>query len=75
MKLMTIVGLILIVVGLVALIFNGIPYQSEEESIRLGPIKAEVERQEEIPLPRILGIVATAGGVVLLIFGRREPKS
>lgn len=75
MKVPTILGVILIVLGLIALIFKGIPYQTEESDIQLGPIEAEIQKEETFPLPRILGIVATAAGVVLIIAGSRKSGS
>jgi len=71
MKLPTILGIILVVIGLGALIFKGIPYQSEESNIQLGPIEAEIKTEETFPLPRVFGIVATAAGVILIVGGSR----
>jgi len=69
---MKIVGIILIVVGVIALAYGGISYTREEEILDVGPIEATAERRETIPLPPILGGLALAGGVVLLIAGSRK---
>jgi len=69
---MKIVGIILIVVGVIALAYGGISYTREEEILDIGPIEATAERRETIPLPPILGGLALAGGVVLLIAGSRK---
>ena len=66
-----IVAVLLIVLGVVALAWGGISYTREEEILDLGPLEAEAETRETIPLPPILGIVAVGAGVVLLLFGRR----
>jgi hypothetical protein len=34
-------------------------------------LKAEVEKEKTIPLPPVLGALALAGGIVLVIVGRR----
>ena len=69
---MRIAGIILIVLGVVALAYGGISYTREEEILDIGPIEATAERRETIPLPPILGGLALAGGVVLLIAGSRK---
>lgn len=71
MKLATIIGILLIAVGIVALIFNGIPYHSEEGHLNVGPVHAQIETQKEFPLPRVLGVVSAAAGVLVLVVGRR----
>ena len=64
-----IVGIILIVLGVVALIFGGISYTTKEKVIDLGPIEATAEKEKKIPLPPILGAIALVGGIALLIVG------
>ena len=62
----------LIVLGLLALAYQGITYTSREKVIDLGPIQATAERQRTIPLPPIMGIVAVAAGVALVVVGVRK---
>ena len=69
---MRIVGIVLIVLGVIALAYGGISYTREEKILDVGPIEATAERRETIPLPPILGGLALAGGVVLLIAGSRK---
>jgi len=71
MKPLAIAGLLLIVLGLAALAYQGISYTSRETIIDIGPLKATADRQRTLPLPPVLGIVAVAGGVALLISGTR----
>ncbi|HEV8672867.1 MAG TPA: DUF3185 domain-containing protein [Methylomirabilota bacterium] len=72
MKPVTVVGIALIVLGVLALAYQGITYTTKEKVLELGPLKAEVEKEKTIPLPPILGALALAGGVVLLIAGSRR---
>ena len=72
MTLQRVVGILLIVLGVVALVWGGISYTREEEILDIGPIEATAETRERIPLPPILGIVAIGAGVVLLVVGRRS---
>ena len=72
MKPATILGAVLIVLGLAALAYQGITYTSREKVIDIGPLEATAERQRTIPLPPIMGIVAVAAGVALVIVGVRK---
>ena len=67
-----IVGIALIVIGIVALIFQGISYTTREKVVDLGPIEATAEKHKTIPLPPILGGIALSGGIVLLVAGTRK---
>ena len=73
MKAATMIGIALIILGVVALAYQGITYTRQEKVIDLGPLKATVEKTETIPLPPLLGGLALAGGIVLLIVGARKP--
>jgi hypothetical protein len=72
MKPISLAGLTLIVLGLVALVYQGISYTSRETVIDIGPVHATADRQRTLPLPPVLGVAAVAGGVVLLIAGVRK---
>lgn len=72
MRQITIVGVLLIVLGVVALAYQGVTYTTRETVIDLGPLHATADREKTIPLPPVLGIVAVAGGVALLIAGARK---
>ena len=62
-----IIGIVLITVGLVSLAYQGITYTSRETILEVGPIKASADKEKRIPLPPILGGIALAGGVALLL--------
>ena len=66
-----IVGILLIVLGLIALAYGGISYTRREKVVDIGPIEATAERRHTIPLPPVFGGLALAGGVVLLIYGAK----
>lgn len=72
MRPMAVVGVVVIVLGLVALVSQGITYTSRETVIDIGPLHATADRQKTLPLPPVLGIAAVAGGVVLLIAAVRK---
>jgi hypothetical protein len=72
MKPVSIVGVALIVIGLVALVYQGITYTSRETVIDIGPVHATADRQKTLPLPPIIGFVALAGGLALVVSGSRK---
>jgi uncharacterized membrane protein YidH (DUF202 family) len=73
MKPLTIAGVVLIVVGLAALAYQGVTYTTRETVLDVGPLHATAERQKTLPIPPIVGVVAVVGGIVLLVVGARTP--
>jgi hypothetical protein len=72
MKPVAIAGVVLIALGLVALVFQGVSYTSRETIIDIGPLHATADQQKTLPLSPVLGIVAVAGGVALLVTAQRK---
>jgi hypothetical protein len=73
MKPITIAGVVLIVVGLAALAYQGVTYTKRETVLDIGPLHATADRQKTLPIPPIVGVVVVVGGVVLLVAGSRTP--
>ena len=71
MKPAGIIGIILIVIGIIALAYGGITYTKREKGLDLGPIQATAEKQKNIPFPPVLGGICLVGGIVLVIVGSR----
>jgi hypothetical protein len=72
MKPMTIVGGLLLVLGLVALVYQGITYTSRDTVLDIGPLHATADRQKTLPLSPVLGLAGVGAGVALLIAGVRK---
>ena len=68
----TVVGIVLILLGIVAFAYQGIPYTSRETVIDIGPIHATADRQKTIPLSPLLGGLALVGGIVLVVVGAKQ---
>jgi uncharacterized membrane protein HdeD (DUF308 family) len=69
---MTLIGIALIILGVIALAYQGITYTTREKIVDVGPLKATVDKEKTIPLPPVVGVMALAGGVVLVIVGVRK---
>lgn len=72
MKPVMLIGVALIVIGALALAYQGITYTTREKVIDLGPLQASVDKKRTIPLPPILGVLALAGGIVLVVVGNKR---
>lgn len=72
MKSLSSLGVVLIVLGVLALVYQGITYTRRETVIDIGPIHATADRQRTVPLPPVLGIIAVGGGIALLFAGARK---
>ena len=71
---MKITGAVLIVFGVVALAYQGITYTSRETVIDIGPLHATADQQKTLPVPPVVGAMAIAGGVWLLVAGVRKQR-
>lgn len=72
MKPAAIVGIILILLGIVALAYQGITYRQRETVLDIGPLHATAEREKTIPLPPVIGAVAIVGGIALIVMGTKK---
>ena len=72
MKPIPIVAILLVAVGLVVLVYQGITYTSRETIVDIGPVHATADREKTLPLSPLLGVVAVAGGVALLVANARK---
>jgi hypothetical protein len=70
---MKIAAIVLIIIGVISLAYGGITYTSRETVLDIGPIEATAERRKTVPLPPIIGGVALAAGIGLLVLGSKKP--
>jgi uncharacterized membrane protein YidH (DUF202 family) len=68
---MKLIGIVLIVVGILALAMGGFSYTTREKVLDLGPIQATTEKHHSIPLSPIVGVAALIGGIAVLAAGSR----
>lgn len=70
MKPITLIGVVLIVLGVGALAYKGITYTTHKKIIDIGPIEASADTRKTIPLSPLFGGLSLAGGIALVIIGR-----
>ena len=69
---MKLAGIVLIVLGALALAYQGIRYTTREKLIDIGPLKVTASERKTIPLPPIVGGLALAAGIALVLADRRK---
>ena len=72
MKTASIAGIVLIILGIVGLIYQGIGYTKRKDVLNVGPIHATKDTHETIPIPPVLGGIALIGGIALLVVGAKS---
>jgi hypothetical protein len=65
-------GLLLVVLGALALVYHGFNYTRQEKILDVGPIHATAEEHNHVSIPPALGGLALVGGIVLLVVGAKK---
>jgi hypothetical protein len=68
-------GILLVAVGALALVNRGFSYTRQEKVLDVGAIHATAERHERVSISPILGGLAVAGGIALLVAGGKRSSS
>ena len=72
MKPLTIVGILLIVLGIIGYATGGISFTHEKKDVDLGPVQISHKTQDTLPLSPILSTIALVGGLGLVVVGARS---
>ena len=72
MSVRQIVGLVLVVVGIVALVWGGVFWTDRDTVLDAGPLEIATENREGVALPPVLGVVSLVAGAVLLLLPKRS---
>ena len=71
----TVIGIALLIVGVLALAYQGFSYTVPKKAVDLGPIQVTRQERHTVPLPPILGALALIGGIAVLVLNRSsKPK-
>ena len=72
MKTYALAGIILIVIGIVAFVYQGISYTTREKVIDIGPIQMTAEKTKTLPILPIVGGIVLVGGIALLVMENKK---
>lgn len=72
MKAATVVGILLIIVGVVGFALGGFTFTHEKKDVDLGPLQVQHEQKKTVPIPPILSAIALVGGIGLVVAGVRS---
>jgi hypothetical protein len=71
MKPATIIGILLILLGIVGLATGGFSFTHRHKDVDAGPIQISHEKKETVPISPILSTIALVGGIGLVAVGAR----
>jgi uncharacterized membrane protein len=72
MKPATIIGLLLIVLGIVGFVVGGFNFTHEKKDVQVGPVQIEHKSTESVPIPPLLSGVVLLGGIGLVVVGAKS---
>lgn len=68
---MKFIGIGLVVLGLVALALGGFSFTTRERVIDAGPLKVDANKEHNIPIAPVAGVVAVVAGIAFVVVGSR----
>ncbi len=71
---MKILGVVLVIVGIVALIYAGVGSKRQIATLEVGGIKATATERKSSPMAPVVGVVGLIGGIVLLAMPAQRPR-
>ena len=72
MKAATIVGILLIILGIAGFAMGGLSFTHEKKDVDLGPLQVSHREKDTFPISPILSTLALVGGIALVIAGSRS---
>jgi hypothetical protein len=74
MKPLSIAGLVLVVLGAIALVYGGLSFTSKDTIVDAGPVQITKDKKHGIAVPPLVGGLAVLGGIALIVMGRRAGR-
>jgi len=72
MKPATIVGILLIILGVVGFALGGISFTHEKKDVNMGPLQISHRQTTTVPISPILSTISLVAGVALVVVGARS---
>jgi hypothetical protein len=72
MKAATVVGILLIILGVIGFAVGGVSFTHEKKDVDLGPVQISHQKKERVPISPILSTVSLIAGIALVAVGARS---
>jgi len=72
MKPLSWAGIVLIVLGAIALAYQGFNYQSKQNVVDFGSMHVTATTEKRFEIPPVVGGIVILGGIILVIAGSRK---
>ncbi len=65
-------GIVLVVLGVLALVYGGVRYNRERTVLDVGPMHITATEHRNYPIPAIAGALVLLGGIAFLVVDKRR---
>jgi hypothetical protein len=72
MKPVTMIGIVLIILGIIGFATGGISFTHQKKDVDAGPIQISHKTQDTLPLSPIFSTVSLVAGLALVVVGARS---
>jgi hypothetical protein len=74
LKAATIVGILLIVLGIIGFAAGGLSFTHTKKDVDMGPLQISHKQTKTVPISPILSTVSLVGGIALVVIGARGKR-
>ena len=71
MRGLKLLGVVLLILGVLALVYQGFSYTKDSREAKLGPLQLELKKKERVEVPQWVGVTLVLAGGALLLVSRR----
>ncbi len=71
MKAVTLIGIILIVLGIAGFAFGGVSFTHKKKDVDLGPLQVSHKEKDTMPIPPALSTISLVAGIALVAVGAK----
>ena len=72
MKAGTVIGIVLIILGIVGFAVGGVSFTHKKKDVDLGPLQISHDKTETVPISPILSTISLVAGVGLVAVGMKS---
>jgi hypothetical protein len=72
MKVATLIGLVLVVLGVVGFVTGGFSFTRDKAVVDAGPVQISASEKQSFPMSPVLSGIAVIGGIALIAVGAKS---